>query len=248
MHATRLPRVTVWQIVLAGALAVAGFLTATQIHTERLIRQHLNVPSSRLAELASLLQEQERRRALLEAEIADLQLALVEAEHAATAGAAGLARLNRTLQTLRAQAGLLPLEGPGVLIEMRDSTLPFQPGDDPNKTILHYTDLHSVINDLWAAGAEAIAVNDERITVQTGVNCVGTTILCNTKRIAPPYRIVAIGPPDELAAYVRRPGGAVEILTAFSFPVHIRSEARVAVPAYRGILQFNYARPATTVP
>ena len=127
---------------------------------------------------------------------------------------------------------------------MRDSPQPIQPGDDPNKTILHYTDIHAVINDLWAAGAEAIAVNGERLISRTGVNCVGTTILCNTKRIAPPYTIGAIGDPARLRAHLERPVGPAAILRAFGFPLRIQAAERVTVPAYRGTTQFQIARPA----
>lgn len=234
-----------WQILLAAALAVGGFVAVTQVRTEQAIRQHLRVPSTRLAELAILLQKQERYRASLEVELGVLRTQLAALAREAAAGQSSLARLNRELRTLRTQAGFVALEGPGVLIEMRDSPRPIQQGDDPNKTILHYTDIHAVINDLWAAGAEAVAVNGERIITRTGINCVGTTILCNTKRIAPPYTITAIGDPSLLLAHLGRPGSPVEILRAFEFPVRMQTAEHVTVPAYKGISRFSIARPVT---
>lgn len=234
-----------WQIILAAALMVGGFVVATQIRTERAIREHLRVPSTRLSELAILLQKQERYRASLEVELGALRAQLAVLAREAAAGQSSLARLNRELRTLRTQAGFVALEGPGVLIEMHDSPRPIQPGDDPNKTILHYTDIHAVMNDLWAVGAEAIALNGERIMTRTGINCVGTTILCNTKRIAPPYTITAIGDPTGLLDYLSRPGSPVEILKAFEFPVRMQAVQRVTVPAYRGVSQFSIARPVT---
>src|SRR3989304_5988751 len=122
--------------------------------------------------------------------------------------------------------------------------LPTEPGTPPNKTTLHYADIHAVINDLWAAGAEAIAINGERIITRTGLNCVGTTILCNTKRIAPPYTIVAIGDPARLLAHLQRPAGPAEILRAFGFPLRPQGLERVTVPAYRGTTPVTLVRPA----
>ncbi len=238
------PRLPWWQAGLTVVLAAGGFFAATHIRTELEIREHLNIPSTRLNELAIQLQKQERRRAALEAAVGALRRKVAVLEREAAERQSSVARMNRDVSELRGLAGLTPLEGPGLLVEMRDSPRPIQPGDDPNKTILHYTDLHAVINDLWAAGAEAIAVNGERIITRTGLNCVGTTILCNTKRIAPPYSIVAIGDPSRLRAHLERSAGPVEILRAFGFPLRLQGMEHVTVPAYHGTTQFNIARPA----
>ncbi|MBI3975907.1 MAG: DUF881 domain-containing protein [Armatimonadetes bacterium] len=237
-----------WQVLLAAVLALGGFAAATRVRNELTIREQLGVPSTRLAELAFELQRQERYRETLEAEVGRLRTDLAALERRAAEGQSSVARMNRDLRSLRTLAGFVPLEGPGVVVEMRDSPAPIQPGDDPNKTILHYTDIHAVINELWAAGADAVAVNGERVVTRTGVNCVGTTILCNTKRIAPPYTIAAIGDPGRLLAQLERPGGPAEILRAFGFPLRVQSAERVRVPAYRGIFQFDLARPAGAGP
>jgi uncharacterized protein YlxW (UPF0749 family) len=238
------PRLPWWQVGLTVVLAAGGFLAATQIRSELEIREHLRIPSTRLNELAIRLQKQERRRAALEAAVGELRHQVAVLEREAAERQSGVARMNREVSELRALAGFIPLEGPGVVVEMRDSPRPIEPGDDPNKTILHYTDIHAVINDLWAAGAEAIAVNGERIITRTGFTCVGTTILCNTKRIAPPYIIVAIGDPARLLAHLERAAGPTEILRAFGFPLRLQGMERVTVPAYRGTTQFTIARPS----
>jgi len=242
------PRLPWWQGALALALAVGGFVGVTQVRNELEIREHLRIPSTRLTELAIRLQKQESRRASLEAAVVELRRQVAALEREAAERQGSVARMNRDLSELRAQAGFTALEGPGILLEMRDSPQPIQAGDDPNKTILHYTDIQAVLNDLWAGGAEAVAVNGERIITRTGLNCVGTTILCNTKRIAPPYAIVAIGDPAPLVAYLQRLEGPVEILRAFGFPVRVQALPRVTVPAYRGSTQFQIARPVPGAP
>ncbi|MBI4279731.1 MAG: DUF881 domain-containing protein [Armatimonadetes bacterium] len=237
----RFPHLSWWQVALAAVGLLAGFVFTLQIRTGQAIQSHLHIASTQLEELGYMLREQERTRAALEEQIVRLRVQLRDYEQAASQGKSALEAMNRQLQELRVQAGLAALEGPGVLVELKDSPRPLRAGEDPNLVILHYTDLWAVINDLWAAGAEAVAINEERVIVTTGLSCVGTTILCNAKRIAPPYRIAAIGDGPRLDAHLRRPGGIVDQLTRFGFPVRITAVARVQVPAYKGSLQMVHA-------
>jgi uncharacterized protein YlxW (UPF0749 family) len=230
-----------WQGAMAALLALIGFFGITQVRTEWQIKRVLRIPSTELAELAFVLREQERSRAALEAQVAELRGRLADYERVAAEGRTAASRLSRQLQEMRTMVGLSALEGPGIVVTMTDSTRPPRPGEDPNKTILHYSDIHNVVAELWAAGAEAIAVNGERVVSSSGINCVGTTILCNTKRMAPPYVIAALGDSARLVAYLRRPGGALEMLAAFDFPVRLAPRERLSVPAYRGTFRFEYA-------
>jgi uncharacterized protein YlxW (UPF0749 family) len=112
--------------------------------------------------------------------------------------------------------------------------------------LIHYSDVRAVVNMLWAAGAEAVAVNDERIIATTGLSCVGTTILCNTRRMAPPYRVVAIGNQDTMMAAAQARGGILDQLRAFEFPVTVTTGTDLLVPAYSGGFVYRYAKPAGT--
>ena len=226
--------------MIAGLLAFIGFVVVTQIRQEWLIKRTLRIPSTRLDELAFVLREQERTRAALEAQVAELRSRMQDYERAAAEGRTAAARLSRQLQEMRVLAGLTALEGPGVVVELNDSTRAARPGEDPNKTILHYTDIYAVVSELWAAGAEAVAINGERVVSSTGLSCVGTTILCNTKRLAPPYLITGVGDAKKMLEYLRRPGGSLELLTSFDFPVKLAPRARVEVPAYRGTFRFEH--------
>lgn len=226
--------------MIAGLLAFIGFVVVTQIRQEWLIKRTLRIPSTRLDELAFVLREQERTRAALEAQVAELRGRMVDYERAAAEGRTAAAKLNRQLQEMRVLAGLTALEGPSVVVELNDSTRAPRPGEDPNKTILHYTDIYAVVSELWASGAEAVAINGERVVSSTGISCVGTTILCNTKRLAPPYLITGVGDAKKMLEYLRRPGGSLELLTSFDFPVKLTSRARVELPAYRGTFRFEH--------
>ncbi len=235
-------RVTGLQVALTAALLVAGLLATWQLKAERSIRASLRVSSQRLEELTFLLQEQARQREHMEEEILRLREQLARYEEAATRDQGAQRELRRQLEALRAAAGLEPLRGPGVVVELRDSPQRLQPGDDPNLVLVHYTDVQAVVATLWAAGAEAVAVNGERVVSTTGLSCVGTTILCNARRLAPPYVIVALGDPQTLAAALEAEASPLATLRAFQFPVRVTKADDLRIPAYRGGFQFRFAR------
>lgn len=230
------------QVILTAVLLVAGLLVGWQLRAERRIRASLQIPSQRLDELTFLLQEQGRRRDALEAEIARLREQLARTEERATERRGAQQALRRQLQTLRLAAGVEAVRGPGVVVELRDSPRPLRPGDDPNLVLVHYTDVQAVVAALWAAGAEAVAVNGERVVSTTGLSCVGTTILCNARRLAPPYVVVAMGDPDALEAAMDAPSSPLAALRAFQFPVRVTKAQDLRVPAYRGGFEFRFAR------
>ena len=77
--------------------------------------------------------------------------------------------------------------------------------------MVHDSDLRSVVNELFSAGAEAIAINDQRLVANSSIRCVGPTVLVNSERLAPPYKIAAIGKPDVLQSALDMQGGALDI-------------------------------------
>jgi len=230
------------QLALTAALLAAGLLATWQLKAERSIRTALRIPSQRLEELTFLLQQQQQQRERLEAEITALRDRLARYEEAATRDQGIQREMRRRLEVLRVAAGVEPLRGPGVVVELQDSPRRLVAGDDPNLVLVHYTDVQAVVATLWAAGAEAVAVNGERVVSTTGLSCVGTTILCNARQLAPPYVIVALGDPEALAAAVEAESGPLAALRAFGFPVRVTRSEDLRVPAYRGGFQFRFAR------
>ena len=68
-------------------------------------------------------------------------------------------------------------------------------------------DLQSVVNGLWAAGAEAVAVNGQRLTALSAIRSAGDAILVDYRPLTRPYVVVAIGDPRTIAGAVRFSGG-----------------------------------------
>jgi uncharacterized protein YlxW (UPF0749 family) len=116
--------------------------------------------------------------------------------------------LNDSLQKTKIWAGLTPVEGPGITVTLRDSTK--ETGLTDNDRIIHDADVLRVVNELWAAGAEAIEVNGDRMAIGSSVRCVGPVIHIDGRPIASPVMIRAIGDVSTLMGGMELPGGALD--------------------------------------
>ncbi len=99
------------------------------------------------------------------------------------------------LEQLAMPVGAKKLTGPGLEISVDDSTLT----DDPNGQITD-TDLRQLVNGLWEAGAEGIAINDHRLTSLTSIRAAGSAITVDYRSLTHPYRVRAIGDPKTMPA------------------------------------------------
>ena len=143
--------------------------------------------------LVDLIADEDLRARILRDQLDDLQAELDALEQTTAASGRRLKDLRRETDRLGRMAGAAEVEGPGVAVELRDSTLDESPSGDPNDLVIHEQDLQAVVNALWASGAEAMAINGERLTSASAVRCVGNTLLLHGAVYAPPYRIEAIG-------------------------------------------------------
>ncbi|MCR4441558.1 MAG: DUF881 domain-containing protein [Peptococcaceae bacterium] len=151
--------------------------------------------------------------------------------------------LQEQLKEARVRAGLTPVAGKGIVITVADNKegLKANPQDDPNKYIVHYENILNLVSELKVGGAEAIAINGQRLITTSEIRCVGNVILVNTTRIAPPFEISAIGSPRHLGEIVNN--GQLDVLRSANFPVTLKEMDEVIIPAYKSGLQFVHARP-----
>ena len=150
--------------------------------------------------------------------------------------------LRDIFELAKVEAGIFELSGPGVEVTLNDSSINVRAGENPNLYVLHDEDLLLILNELRAAGAEAISINDQRILATTEVRCAGPTILLNqSKRLTPPYVIRAIGDPDNLEASLKMKGGIAQSLQIFGIQVTVKKMTNMIIPAYSGAISFEYA-------
>lgn len=95
---------------------------------------------------------------------------------------------------LAVATGALPVTGPGVVVTVYDA----KDAGKSDKGRVQDVDLRLVVNGLWIAGAEAIAINGQRLTATSAIRFAGEAILVAYRPLAPPYRISAIGDPRTL--------------------------------------------------
>ncbi|TGE34092.1 DUF881 domain-containing protein [Desulfosporosinus sp. Sb-LF] len=110
---------------------------------------------------------------------------------------------NQQLQEAQMNAGVIAVTGPGVRITLDDSKRAPKEQDDLNSYYIHEQYIREIFNALWNGGAEAIAVNDQRVTTNTEVFCGGSYIQINGTRQMPPYVIEAIGDTGNLSAALK---------------------------------------------
>ena len=134
-----------WSI--AFVCMVLGFMLAVQFRATEDMRQ--SVSQQRVEELATRLLETEKERDRLQEELKDTK-------DAASEGPSN--------DYQRMKGGFTALAGPGVIVTLDDSKATSKAGENPNLYLIHDDDLLRVINELRAAGAEAVSINGQRLT------------------------------------------------------------------------------------
>ena len=239
----RLRAIPSWQLTLFVALLVLGFLVAAQLATEAPRVRYTTQERSPLLETASELQAQQDA---LEVAVLDLREQIQEAEGAGTGSAAVVAELNDQLEEARIAAGLIPLTGSGIVLQLEDSLEPVAPDANEADYLVGSLDLRTVIEELWSAGAEAIAINGERITPTSAIIDIGPSVLVNSAYLAPPYQVTALGP-DDLYSRLSASPGWVDFIIAraqtYGLRVQFAEPESVDIPAFVGTVTLRYARP-----
>jgi len=242
----RVRRVPSWQFTLAAAMLVLGFLMVAQAGAEPSVVQYTSQERPPLVETATELQSQQDG---LKAQILQLRAQIEDLESSSAGNNALVTSLNQQLQRARLAAGLVDLQGPGVVVQLEDSTEAIPPGAAPGDYLVGSSDLLAVVNELWLDGAEAIAVNGERITATSGMTDIGSSILLNGTYLQPPYQIVAIGPND-LYARLTSSANFERFLKArvegYGIGLGAGSLDKAVVPAYAGTVALAYARALPT--
>ncbi|MBU4213414.1 MAG: DUF881 domain-containing protein [Actinobacteria bacterium] len=144
-------------------------------------------------------------RHLLERQIADQTTRADAAQRTITATSGELTALQEQvlagedplllarLQLDAGPSGVVAVRGPGLRVELSDA--PAADGaDEPDLDHrVQDIDLQVVVNGLWAAGAEAIAINGTRLTSTTAIRSAGSAVLVDLVALSSPYQVDALG-------------------------------------------------------
>lgn len=209
-------------------------------------------PEYRREIAAQTIQRLEAEQADLKKRIADLRSTLAARQQDAAAGRADLAHLSAELDSQKLVAGTVPVHGPGVRIMLDDSSMKtIPPKEDPAMYIVHEYQLRDVANALWAAGAEAISINGERVVGPTSIYCVGSTILVNDTRTSPPYEFLVVGEPVQLEAALSDAANLKALksrVKVYGLQFGVTRLKDLLVPAYAGGLDVRHVTLADAAP
>ena len=241
--AAQTPRKLQRSLVLLVPAVLFGLLVTLQWRTQA-ERSELSVRyNAPLIDAASALQKEQNE---LKTQLAQLRARLDEIQRNASTQSGAAKELQTQLDELKASAGLTPENGDGVVVQLDDARNVSVSARDIDKSICHATDLTDIINTAWKGGAQAIAVNDERVVNSSSVYCVGSTIMVNGTLMSPPFNIAAIGPQNSLLGAYDDPNQLQDIkqrrdVQGLGF--HVSRAGAIHVPAFSGALNVRYAEP-----
>ena len=229
-------------LVLLLPAVLFGLLVSVQWRTQS-ERNELTVRyNTPLLDAAKTLQNEQ---ATLKAQLADLRAELDQIQTSASTQSDAGKELQARIDELKKVAGLNERTGDGVLITLDDARSA-SAAKDVEKSICHNTDLTDIVNQAWRGGAEAIAINDERIVGSSSIYCVGSTIMVNGTLMSPPFSVVVIGPPNDLLATYDDPSQLRDIKQrrdVYGLGFRVSRASAVHVPPYRGALNVRYGTP-----
>ncbi len=138
-------------------------------------------------------------------------------------------------------SGATPVEGPGVKLVVDDAKDTDQGGGGPRESSgfadtgrVRDRDMQRVVNGLWESGAEAIAINGQRLTALSAIRAAGDAILVDNRPLVPPYTVFAVGDGKKLATVFgdSADGQYLQALKeSFDIRTSISEQAKVRLPA-----------------
>ncbi len=226
-----------YQIAIAFVCVVLGLMVSLQFRT---VKQGVGpVSEYRARELASQLKKTREENAKLQNIKKDYESKIKEYEDTASKGSVSAKILKSELDEARIIAGMEDVEGPGVTVIVDD--LKFS--EKVNYPLISYSMLLELLNELNAAGSEAVSINGQRIISTSEIRQVGGIhININTVSYAPPFTFKAIGDPKTLEAALRLREGIVERLESSGIAVTITQEQLIKIFKYNGVIERKYAR------
>lgn len=239
-----------WWASLLFLCAVLGALLGLSFKARDVIRRQ-DVPADNYAGLVPEYHDLKLKLADSERTVIALNTRVAKLEKDTASRTSGTQAILEDLNQTKFQAGLTAAEGPGIIITLNDSKKPMPigfslpPGMAP-PNIIHDTDINQIVTELKIAGAEAIAINDQRLIADSSVRCVGPVVQVNEVAQSPPYVIRAIGNPKTLPNSLTIPGGIADQMRSFDPDMlRVQTLARVAVPASPGPPPPKYAKRFT---
>ena len=241
-------RGSIW-LLAAGLLAVGLLLATAFAQTRDRASSAAEARDALVAEVQQRADANEAAQRRLDRQRATVQRDQRRELTVTTEGA----DLARRLGDLEAATGAGAVSGPGMVLRIDDAAATGDVGDgadvDPRTDEgadgrVTDRDLQTLVNEVWAAGAEAVAINGQRLTALSAIRAAGDAVLVDFRPLTPPYVVEAVGDPDVLRpAFVGGFGGSyLQVLEGYGITSTVRDDDRLELPASVGVA-LRYAAP-----
>ncbi|MFF4280698.1 DUF881 domain-containing protein [Streptomyces kronopolitis] len=225
------PRLTRAQLIVALLLFILGLGLAIQV---RSTSDSSALRGARQEDLVRILDELDNRSQRLTDEQRRLEGQKTELANSSDQAEEARKQTVEKEQQLGVLAGTVAAQGPGITLTI----------DDPAHSV-EADKLLDTIQELRAAGAEAIQVNDVRVVANTSLSDVRGGVGIDGKRVTQPYRFKVIGKPEDLEPALNIPGGVVQTLEKEQAKVSVTREKKIIVNALREAKRPDYARSSS---
>jgi uncharacterized protein YlxW (UPF0749 family) len=222
------PRATRAQLIVALLLCVLGLGLAIQVRTTS---DNGALRGARQEDLVRILTELDNRSQRLEDEKRGLDSQRSELESSSDQAAEALKQTRQKEQALGVLAGSVAAQGPGITLTIKDPR-----GGVESDTLL------DTLQELRAAGAEAIQINTVRVVADTYFTEGADAVLIDGHKESQPYVFKVIGNPQDLEPALNIPGGVVQTLEKEQATADVVRSQKIVVDALRPPKQPDYAR------
>ncbi|WP_406328390.1 DUF881 domain-containing protein [Streptomyces sp. NBC_00203] len=226
------PRVTRAQLIVAVLLFGLGFGLAVQVASNSDSGSALR--GARQEDLVRILDELDNRTQRLEDEKQGLEDQRTELENSSNQAEEARKQTVEKEKQLGILAGTVAAQGPGINLTINDT-----------KGTVKADMLLDAIQELRAAGAEAIQVNGVRVVASTYLTDSGSGVKVDGNKITQPYRFKVIGKPQDLEPALNIPGGVVQTLEKEQATVTVDRSTKIVVDALRPAKRPDYARSSS---
>ncbi|MFD4624926.1 DUF881 domain-containing protein [Streptomyces sp. NPDC058475] len=226
------PRVTRAQLIVALLLFGLGFGLAVQVASNSDSGSALR--GARQEDLVRILDELDNRTQRLEDEKQGLEDQRTELESSSNQAEEARKQTVEKEKQLGILAGTVAAQGPGITVTIDDT-----------KGTVKADMLLDAIQELRAAGAEAIQVNGVRVVAGTYLTDSGSGVKVDGNKITQPYRFKVIGKPQDLEPALNIPGGVVQTLEKEQATVTVDRSTKIVVDALRPAKRPDYARSSS---
>jgi uncharacterized protein YlxW (UPF0749 family) len=237
-------RLSAWGALVPVVALLAGLLFATSGRAA----YGTDLRGGEVTELSGLIDQRESLIARQTDQLGDLQRQVERLTEQAASRNGDVAAAQTAAEAGSVSAAVVPLTGPGVVITLDDA--PTRPDGSlpvnarPDDLVIHQSDVQAVVNAVWAAAADGVAIMDERLIATSAVRCVGNTLLLQGRTYSPPFIVAAIADPAVVRAQLAvSPQVAVfqQAVEAYGLTFTVRERPTVELPAYDGPLDLEFA-------